>query len=68
MTVTFTNNSKVWVKPTVTGTALEYTDINPTDFSNSVIIQGGSKVFVFNVRSTGGTDKTLNFNATQVLN
>ncbi|GAX48338.1 hypothetical protein [Pseudolactococcus reticulitermitis] len=65
MTVTFTNNSKVWVKPAMSGGATaRVTELEPF----TVIKQGETGSYTFNISSTYGlADKNLIFTATQVM-
>lgn len=65
MTVTFTNNSKVWVKPIIGGGA-----VSKVTFLDalSVIKQGETKSYRFTIQSTYGLpDKKLIFTAQQVM-
>ena len=65
MTVTFTNNSKVWVKPIVGGGAAS--KVNFLD-ALSVIKQGETKSYRFTISSTYGLpDKKLIFTAQQLM-
>lgn len=65
MTVTFTNNSNVWVKPIVGGSAAS--KVNFLD-ALSVIKQGETKSYRFTISSTYGLpDKKLIFTAQQVM-
>ena len=67
MTVTFTNNSKVWVKPIASGGAASQTDLS-TVLEGQVIKQGETKSYDFTISSTYGlADKNLIFTAQQVM-
>ncbi|GHU36806.1 hypothetical protein FACS1894193_11500 [Bacilli bacterium] len=65
MTVTFTNNSKVWVKPAMSGGAADKVTMkNPF----TVIKQGETESYKFDISSTYElADKTLVFTAEQVM-
>ena len=67
MTVTYTNNSKVWVKPIVSGGAVGRTNL-PEKLAGQVIKRGETKSYAFNISSTYDLpDKNLIFTAQQVM-
>lgn len=67
MTVTFTNNSKGWVKPLASGGAVSRTNLSSV-LAGQVIKQGETKSYTFNMSSTYGlADKNLVFTAQQVM-
>jgi hypothetical protein len=67
MTVTFTINSKVWVKPIASGGAVGKTNLS-TVLAGQVIKQGETKSYDFTISSTYGlADKNLIFTAQQVM-